>query len=303
MPSSAVWDWPPTWAASTSWPLQTRSSAPSPSVSRACDHRASPVPSKPWPTRSRASSSASTSASTSSIASATPTDAALRAGPTHSPTRTSWPPRRLRRSASSATAPGKAGCWSSSLSRLPARCCAWMTSPVRTTLPRSSGCASSTASAGGRRVHHAARPRPDRRLLVCSGPPRCCCPGPGGPGGAGALGRPGLRGGRRRPQPGGRRANRGGHGGVGRRCPRQPACRDLPATGSHHRAIVGTTLQVERHPEVFVVGDMAEIPGEAGPLPMLAQVAIQSGRHAARSVLALCASREARASPTVTWAP
>ena len=61
----------------------------------------------------------------------------------------------------------------------------------------------------------------------------------------------------------------------------------FPATGSRGRVIVGPTLQVERHPEVFVVGDCAEIPGRSGALPMLAQVAIQSGRHAARSVLAL----------------
>ena len=65
--------------------------------------------------------------------------------------------------------------------------------------------------------------------------------------------------------------------------------RALPVTGSHARAVVDPTLQIPRHPEIFVVGDMAQIPGSAGPLPMLAQVAIQSGRHAARSILALCA--------------
>lgn len=70
-----------------------------------------------------------------------------------------------------------------------------------------------------------------------------------------------------------------------------PLARSLPATGSHRRAIVGPTLQVERHPEVFVVGDLAQIPGPAGPLPMVAQVAIQSGRHAARSVLGMAAGR------------
>jgi NADH dehydrogenase len=67
----------------------------------------------------------------------------------------------------------------------------------------------------------------------------------------------------------------------------------LPVTGSHARVVVGQTLQVNRHPEVFVVGDMAQIPARAGSLPMLAQVAIQSGRHAARSVLALAAGGEA----------
>jgi NADH dehydrogenase len=68
----------------------------------------------------------------------------------------------------------------------------------------------------------------------------------------------------------------------------------LPVTGSHGRGVVSQSLQVDRHPEVFVVGDMAEIPGRAGPLPMLAQVAIQSGRRAARSVLAQCAGKEAQ---------
>lgn len=68
----------------------------------------------------------------------------------------------------------------------------------------------------------------------------------------------------------------------------------FPVTASHGRVVVGPTLQVARHPEVFVAGDMAQIPGRAGPLPMLAQVAIQSGRHAARSVLAQRAGRKVR---------
>ncbi len=73
-----------------------------------------------------------------------------------------------------------------------------------------------------------------------------------------------------------------------------PLAACLPAAGSHHRVIVRPTLQVERHPEVFVVGDLAQIPGRAGPLPMVAQVAIQSGRHAGRSVLDLTAGRSPR---------
>lgn len=68
----------------------------------------------------------------------------------------------------------------------------------------------------------------------------------------------------------------------------------LPVTGSDGRVVVGPSLQVARHPEVFVAGDMAQISGRAGPLPMLAQVAIQSGRRAARSVLAQCAGGKAR---------
>ncbi len=57
--------------------------------------------------------------------------------------------------------------------------------------------------------------------------------------------------------------------------------------GSHHRLKVSGTLQVADHPEVFAIGDLAEIPQDgSGPLPMLAQVAIQSGRHAAQSIAA-----------------
>jgi NADH dehydrogenase len=63
------------------------------------------------------------------------------------------------------------------------------------------------------------------------------------------------------------------------------------STGTHGRVIVGPSLQVERHREVFVVGDAAEIQGRNGALPMLVQVAIQSGRHAAASVLALRAGK------------
>jgi len=55
---------------------------------------------------------------------------------------------------------------------------------------------------------------------------------------------------------------------------------------SHGRIPVGPTLQLAGHPEVSLVGDLAEIPDGDGALPMLAQVAIQSGRHAARSIVA-----------------
>jgi NADH dehydrogenase len=56
-------------------------------------------------------------------------------------------------------------------------------------------------------------------------------------------------------------------------------------TGSHGRVAVSDTLQLDGHPEVFVVGDLAQIPGDDGtPLPMLAQVAIQSARHAAEAI-------------------
>jgi NADH dehydrogenase len=71
-----------------------------------------------------------------------------------------------------------------------------------------------------------------------------------------------------------------------------PLADTLPVTGSLRRTIVNATLQLERHPEVFVVGDMAEMPGPSGPLPMLASVAAQSGRHAGRSILEMCAGRQ-----------
>ncbi|MFJ9590714.1 NAD(P)/FAD-dependent oxidoreductase [Streptomyces acidicola] len=59
--------------------------------------------------------------------------------------------------------------------------------------------------------------------------------------------------------------------------------------GSHERISVTPTLQVDGHPEVFAVGDFAEIsqPDAGQPLPMLAPVAIQSGRQAARNINAL----------------
>lgn len=65
--------------------------------------------------------------------------------------------------------------------------------------------------------------------------------------------------------------------------------------GSHGRVPVAATLQVVGHPEVFAVGDLAEIPAGDGSLPMLAQVAIQSGRHAARSIAGQLSGGEAAA--------
>ena len=64
----------------------------------------------------------------------------------------------------------------------------------------------------------------------------------------------------------------------------------LPAVrGSGGRVVVGHDLALPEHPEVFVVGDAAAVPrGAAGEAlaPQLAQTAMQSGRHAARQVLA-----------------
>lgn len=51
------------------------------------------------------------------------------------------------------------------------------------------------------------------------------------------------------------------------------------------RAVVAQTLQLPQQPEVFVIGDAAYLMDDNGqPLPMLSTVAIQQGRHAARSI-------------------
>ena len=57
---------------------------------------------------------------------------------------------------------------------------------------------------------------------------------------------------------------------------------------------VGPDLSVPGHREVFVIGDLAAATGAKGqPLPQLAPVAIQAGRHVAR-----CIGRHARGRPT-----
>lgn len=51
------------------------------------------------------------------------------------------------------------------------------------------------------------------------------------------------------------------------------------------RVLVGQDLTVAGHPEVFVIGDLASRAGPDGkPLPGVAQVAIQMGKHAARNI-------------------
>jgi len=55
--------------------------------------------------------------------------------------------------------------------------------------------------------------------------------------------------------------------------------------GPGGRIVVDPDLTVPGHPNVYAIGDVALIPGEDGrPLPGVAQVAIQSGRHAARQL-------------------
>lgn len=51
------------------------------------------------------------------------------------------------------------------------------------------------------------------------------------------------------------------------------------------RVMVNPDLTVPGHPEIFVIGDLAHIPGKDGnPLPGLAPVATQEGRYAARVI-------------------
>jgi NADH:ubiquinone reductase (H+-translocating) len=51
------------------------------------------------------------------------------------------------------------------------------------------------------------------------------------------------------------------------------------------RVMVNPDLTVPGHPEIFVIGDMAHLPGKDGnPLPGLAPVATQQGRYAARCI-------------------
>jgi NADH dehydrogenase len=60
------------------------------------------------------------------------------------------------------------------------------------------------------------------------------------------------------------------------------------ARGRGGRVTVEDDLSLSGHPEVSVVGDAAAVPrghGATDTCPQLAQVAIQSGRHAARQIL------------------
>jgi NADH dehydrogenase len=52
------------------------------------------------------------------------------------------------------------------------------------------------------------------------------------------------------------------------------------------RIVVQPDLTLPGHPEVFVIGDMANYPHQTGkPLPGVAQVAMQQGRHAAETIV------------------
>jgi NADH dehydrogenase len=57
------------------------------------------------------------------------------------------------------------------------------------------------------------------------------------------------------------------------------------ATNRRNQVEILPTLQTPDHPEVYVVGDLAEIHQDGRPLPMVAQVGIQSGSAAGRNIL------------------
>ena len=57
------------------------------------------------------------------------------------------------------------------------------------------------------------------------------------------------------------------------------------------RAPVTAQLTIAGHPEVFVVGDLAAVPEETGPVPAIAPAAKQMGRYAASAILASLSGR------------
>lgn len=63
------------------------------------------------------------------------------------------------------------------------------------------------------------------------------------------------------------------------------------ALGRSGRIKTEPTLQLPGHPEVFVIGDQAEVMEGATPLPMLAPVAMQEGKWAARNIARLAAGQ------------
>jgi NADH:ubiquinone reductase (H+-translocating) len=57
------------------------------------------------------------------------------------------------------------------------------------------------------------------------------------------------------------------------------------------RVVVEPDLSVPGHPEIFAIGDLAAMEQDGKPLPGVAQVAIQMGRHAARMICRSAAGR------------
>jgi NADH dehydrogenase len=59
--------------------------------------------------------------------------------------------------------------------------------------------------------------------------------------------------------------------------------------------LVGPDLSVPSHPEIFVIGDLAAATAPDGaPYPQLAPVAMQAGRHVARTIVRRSAGRRAK---------
>ncbi len=66
----------------------------------------------------------------------------------------------------------------------------------------------------------------------------------------------------------------------------------------HGQVITGADLRVPGHPSTFAIGDLAAVPAPGGGVrPQLAQVAIQTGRHAGRQIRRLTTGQ-----PTVPFA-
>ena len=88
--------------------------------------------------------------------------------------------------------------------------------------------------------------------------------------------------------------------GLGRRhagAPSSPAAAGLPQ-GRGGRIDVQPDLTVAGLPGVYVVGDVANIPGPTGSaLPQLGSVALQAGRWAGENILADIAGKQPRAVP------
>jgi NADH dehydrogenase len=57
------------------------------------------------------------------------------------------------------------------------------------------------------------------------------------------------------------------------------------ATNRHNQVEVLPTLQVPDHPEIYAVGDLAGIQQDGHPLPMVAQVGIQTGTATGKNIL------------------
>src|SRR5207249_8856667 len=61
------------------------------------------------------------------------------------------------------------------------------------------------------------------------------------------------------------------------------------------RVMVNNDLTIPGHPEVQVIGDLANFPHQTGqPLPGVSPVAMQQGRHAAHNILAMIDGRKPR---------